>query len=738
MLAANLRSWERPKLFYFHFMLAESAVLGAFLAQDLALFVAFFDLMLIPFYFLIGGWGREPDRVKATIKLVIYTLVGSLLMLAAAIATGVLASEQGGGHITFVLTALQALPLSKGSQEWIFLFFAAAFLVKMPAFPLHGWMPDGYRAMPIEVLMVFSGVLSKVGAYGFLAIVLPLFPQAAAHFQTLMLLIALASIIYGSALAFTQTDARLIAGYSSVAQLGFITLGIFALNPQGAQGALLQMVNHGLVVAPLFFIIALLSRRAGGSEDIREMGGIAFRAPVLATLFLIVALATLAMPGSSNFVGEFLILLGVFKAKLAIAIIAFTGVVMASVYALRLFIRAMHNRVGPKVESREISVRDGLVLVPLVAVILFLALYPQLALHRSEGSVKSAVFEAQALAHNPDAAVPLLRRHGEHRRDREHRTMNHVPHRRSRARHRHPERPARRLRRALAADRAARRRRRGAARRPARPSGARAGGARAQPGRARRRARPDDLAVERSEVDRRRGAADRRAVARAEHDPDRRRRGDGAARVALARGGKPAHGECHALLLTSIAGMFLLASAQNTVLVFVGLELLSIPLYVLCATDMQTRPARGALAGVGAEVPDHRLGRLGDAALRPRADLRRDRRDRLLRDRRRALDRQPRDRPADADGDRAVRRRPLLQGLGRALPPVDPRRLRGRADADHGVHGGRHEGRRARRVPAPLRRRPDQRPARAGARRWRCSRRSRSSSATSARSGSPR
>jgi NADH-quinone oxidoreductase subunit M len=395
-LAANLRSWERPKLFYFHFMLAESAVLGAFLAQDLALFVAFFDLMLIPFYFLIGGWGREPDRVKATIKLVIYTLVGSLLMLAAAIATGVLASEQGGGHITFVLTSLQALPLSKGSQEWIFLFFAAAFLVKMPAFPLHGWMPDGYRAMPIEVLMVFSGVLSKVGAYGFLAIVLPLFPQAAAHFQVLMLLIALASILYGSVLAFSQTDVRLIAGYSSVAQLGFITLGIFALNPQGAQGALLQMVNHGLVVAPLFFIILLLSRRAGGSEDVREMGGIAFRAPVLASLFLIVALATLAIPGSSNFVGEFLILLGVFKAKLAIAVIAFSGVVMASVYALRLFIGAMHNRVGPKVESRDISIRDGLVLVPLVAVILFLALYPQFALHRSEGSVKSAVASAHA------------------------------------------------------------------------------------------------------------------------------------------------------------------------------------------------------------------------------------------------------------------------------------------------------------------------------------------------------
>ncbi|MGA7705324.1 MAG: NADH-quinone oxidoreductase subunit M [Solirubrobacteraceae bacterium] len=396
ILASNMRSWERPRLFYFHMMLAESAVLGAFLAQDLALFVAFFDLMLIPFYFLIGSWGEGPDRVKATIKLVIYTLVGSLLMLAAAIATGVLAGEQNGTHITFVLSQLQGLPLSRGSQEWIFLFFAAAFLVKMPAFPLHGWMPDGYRAMPVEVLMVFSGVLSKVGAYGFLAIVLPLFPQASAHFQVLMLVIALLSILYGSAMAFTQTHARLIAGYSSVAQLGFITLGIFALNPQGAQGAILQMVNHGLVVAPVFFIIALLAARSGGSQDIREMGGIAFRAPLLATVFLVVALATLAIPGSANFVGEFLILLGVFKAKLAIAVIAFAGVVMASVYALRLFIRAMHNRVGPSVKSRELSRMDALVLVPLLAVIVFLALYPQGALKRSEKSAMASVSAAHA------------------------------------------------------------------------------------------------------------------------------------------------------------------------------------------------------------------------------------------------------------------------------------------------------------------------------------------------------
>jgi NADH-quinone oxidoreductase subunit M len=190
-------------------------------------------------------------------------------------------------------------------------------------------------------------------------------------------------------MAFTTTEARLILGYSSVAQLGFIVLGIFALNPQGAQGAILQAFNHGLVVAPAFFIVALLSARADGSEDIRDMGGLALRAPVLATFFLIVTFATLAMPGSSNFVGEFLILLGVFQAKLAIALIASTGVVLAATYALRLYIRTMHNRTGPRVESYEMSLRDGFVLVPLVLAILAIALYPQFALDRSEKTVSN-------------------------------------------------------------------------------------------------------------------------------------------------------------------------------------------------------------------------------------------------------------------------------------------------------------------------------------------------------------
>jgi len=385
---------ERPSLFAFHLGLAETAVLGAFLAQDLALFVLFFDLMLVPFYFLVGQWGVGPDRVAATYKLIIYTLVGSLLMLAGAVATAVLSAD--GGSLSFVLSDLLKADLPESTQRWIFVTFALAFLIKMPLFPFHGWMPDAYRAMPLPALAIFSGVLSKVAAYGFLRIVLPLFPAATRDYQTLILVLALLSIVYGSAQAFTQTNARLVLGYSSVAQLGFIVLGLFALDPdgRGAQGAILQMVNHGLVVAPLFLVIALLSERAGGTEDLREMGGLAFRAPVLASLFLVAALATLAMPGSANFVGEFLILLGLFQTKQAMAIIAFTGVALASVYMLRMFIRAMHNRAGAHTASREVALGDAIVIVPLIVVIVAFALYPQGALQASEPAVKATIAEA--------------------------------------------------------------------------------------------------------------------------------------------------------------------------------------------------------------------------------------------------------------------------------------------------------------------------------------------------------
>ena len=400
---AAFREWEKPRVFYFQLGLAQSGVLGALCSQDLALFVAFFDLMLIPFYFLVGMWGTG-ERVRATTKLVVYTLVGSFFMLAGAIATGALASSQHGTPLTFALSSLQHLPLSHGSQEWIFLAFAAAFLVKMPLIPFHGWLADGYKSMPIPAVAVFSGILSKVAAYGFLRIVLPLFPFATVHFQLLMLLICLVSILWSTSVAFTTPDARLVVAYSSVAQLSFITLGIFSLRSQGAQGALLQMLNHGLVTAPLFFIVAALAARAGGSEKLSDMGGIAFRAPVLASLFLIVAFVTLAMPGSSNFIGEFLILLGVFRAKLAISVIAFLGVVGAAFYALRVFIGAMHNRPRPRVASRDIGISDFVPVGALALVILVFAFYPQFGLKRSEPTVNatvSSVVPPRAIAASP-------------------------------------------------------------------------------------------------------------------------------------------------------------------------------------------------------------------------------------------------------------------------------------------------------------------------------------------------
>jgi NADH-quinone oxidoreductase subunit M len=396
-----IRRPERSRTYFLMLGLAETATLGTFLAQDLLLFVLFFDLMLIPFYFLFGSWGEEhPGRegegtirpTAATTKMIVYTLVGSLLMLVGAIATGIIAA--GDGELTFSMTELRANPLGEGSQEWIFWFFAAAFLVKMPAFLVHGWMPDAYRVAPLAVLALFSGVLSKVGAYGFLRVVLPIFPDATVTFQEVMLAIALASILYGSVMAFTQTSARLVAGYSSVAQLGFITLGIFALRPEGADGAVLQMVNHGLVIAPLLLLFVLLSERAG-SDDITRMGGLAMRAPVLAAMFLIVTMALLAIPGSANFVGEFFIFNGVFQEKLMFAMLAMLGIALAAYYALRLFQRCMHGRLAPGLESREIPWREGAIVGALVACIVALALYPQLILKRADPSVESQLAKAR-------------------------------------------------------------------------------------------------------------------------------------------------------------------------------------------------------------------------------------------------------------------------------------------------------------------------------------------------------
>ena len=394
LVAALTPDLDRPRLFFFNLALAETAVLGAFMAQDLALFIVFFDLMLVPFYFLIGGWGTG-DRVRATTKFVIYTLSGSLLMMAAAIALGVLATPEGG-EISFSLADLTRRSIPEGSQHWIVLLFALAFFVKAPLFPLHGWVPDTYRATSIPVLALLSAVLSKVGVYGFLRIVLPVMPEGAQYWQELFIIVAVFSILYGSILAFSQDNIRLVLAYSSIAQLGFIVLGIFALEEKGAQGALFQMLNHGLVVVPLFLIVGVIALRAGGSESLRELGGLAFRAPVLAGLFLVLALATLAMPGSSNFIGEILILFGAFEDKLVYGLVASVGVVLAAVYMIRLYQGTMHGRAGPAVASREIDGVNLVAVAPLVAIVIALGVYPNFVVDRTERATAKAIVQAHA------------------------------------------------------------------------------------------------------------------------------------------------------------------------------------------------------------------------------------------------------------------------------------------------------------------------------------------------------
>ncbi|WP_051471504.1 NADH-quinone oxidoreductase subunit M [Patulibacter minatonensis] len=405
----SLGTDPRAKHVILHLGIAQTAVLGALLAQDLILFVAFFDLMLIPFFFLTAqfGNGTNEERVRATIKMIVYTLVGSLLMLVAAIAVGVLATPDGQA-VSYNIQEIAQRGVPEGSQGWLFACFAAAFLVKMPAFPIHGWLADGYKAMPLPILAVFSGVLSKVAVYGFLQIALPILPQGTADLRWVVLILAVLSILYASSLALTTFNARLVLAYSSVAQLGFITLGVMSLRPDGASGALLQSVNHGVAVFGAFLAVAILGRRTGGSEDLRDMGGAATKMPVFAVLFIVVTYAVLAMPGTANFVGEFLILRGAWEGTAqGLAIVASLGVALAAVYALRLFIRGSHNRVAAKVEPRE-GTRPELALMAIpVVLIAALAFHPQQTVKAADDATTRAVQRA-AIVVGPDHVRKIL------------------------------------------------------------------------------------------------------------------------------------------------------------------------------------------------------------------------------------------------------------------------------------------------------------------------------------------
>jgi NADH-quinone oxidoreductase subunit M len=355
---------DRPRAYYGLMLFLTGAVVGVFAAQDLLLFYVFWEAMLIPLYVLIGVWGG-PGRLGATIKFVIYTMAGSLLMLAAVIVFGL---SEG----TFDL-----VDSGQSGSAWLFLGFAAAFAVKAPLFPLHGWLPDAYRESSPEVAGVLSGVVSKTAAYGFLRIALEKFPEPVADFREVILALAAVGLVYGSLLAFRAPDLRGIVAYSSLAQLGLITFGLFAGNSAGLNGAVLQMVNHGLFSAALFMISGAIERRAATGE-LTRLGGLARGRPALATLVMTTGIIALAVPGATTFAGEFLILAGVFRQGWGWAVVGAAGIILAAMYMLRFISAVLHEDPGPAVTEDALDLRPAElgILVPLVGCLLALSVWP--------------------------------------------------------------------------------------------------------------------------------------------------------------------------------------------------------------------------------------------------------------------------------------------------------------------------------------------------------------------------
>jgi NADH-quinone oxidoreductase subunit M len=405
--AACRRLPERGTAYLGLILAAETGLLGLFAAGDLVLFYVFWEAMLIPFYFLMGIWGG-PDRRAATLKFVIYTMVGSLLMLVAIVATAFVAQDVTG-QLTFSTAELRGVSFSHAESTWLFLGFAIAFAIKLPMWPFHAWLPDAYRSAPLLVTVLLAAVMSKAGVYGFMRVGVPLFPQGASDLALPIALLSIVGIVYGSLLAWRQTTMRLIVGYASVAHLAFILLGIMAFDLQASQGAVLQMVSHGLVVAAIFVIVGALAR-GGEDESIDGVSGLAARASGLAGVFLVVAMAFLAIPGSSNFVGEFFILAGVFRHDPLLAGLAMLGVIYAAVYTLRLYQGTMWGPLRARsAERARLTVRDAIVLAPLVAAMLFIALWPAGIVGATEAALARAVAPAQLAADRPpeEIAAPV-------------------------------------------------------------------------------------------------------------------------------------------------------------------------------------------------------------------------------------------------------------------------------------------------------------------------------------------
>jgi NADH-quinone oxidoreductase subunit M len=355
---------ERMRAYMGLMLFLTGAVVGVFSAQDLLLFYAFFEAMLIPLYVLVGVWGG-PGRIGATLKFVIYTMAGSLLMLAAVVVYGL--SEN-----TFDLVRI-----GQSGDNWIFLGFVAAFAIKAPLFPLHGWLPDAYRESSPEIAAVLSGVVSKAAAYGFLRIAIAKFPEPVQEFRGTILALAAIGLVYGSLLAFRAPDLRGVIAYSSLAQMSLITMGVFAVNDLGLDGSVLQMVNHGLISSTLFLLVGMVERRTLTGE-LGRLGGMARGRPALATMLMTTGIIALAVPLSSAFAGEFLILAGVFQQGWGWAVVGAVAIVLAAMYMLRLISAVLHRDVGPAVSDAALDLRPAElgVVVPLVACLLALSAWP--------------------------------------------------------------------------------------------------------------------------------------------------------------------------------------------------------------------------------------------------------------------------------------------------------------------------------------------------------------------------
>ncbi|HVS47528.1 MAG TPA: NADH-quinone oxidoreductase subunit M [Candidatus Dormibacteraeota bacterium] len=354
-------------------LLAMSAGLaGVFMATDLVLFYVFWEAMLIPAYFLLWIFGEGERPGRAAVKFVLYTLAGSLLML-----VGVIGEYVFTGKQTFDLATLATLAPSPSIQFGLFFVFALAFAIKTPLFPFHSWLPDAYMAAPTPLLVTFAGVMGKAGAYGFLRIAVPLFPEPVGwwDWRWVVPVLAVAAIIWGALMAIAQRDMKLLVAYSSVSHMGFIVLGIFAYNVQGQQGAVVQMVNHGLIISALFLLVAWISDRVG-TRDRSAMAGLATRMPVMAGVFFVVTLAALGLPGLNSFVGEFMTLLGAWQRAPLLAVFGSIGLVLAPVYMLRLFQGVMQGIPAGPVPRSDIYTGQLVLLAPLVLLMFAIGLYP--------------------------------------------------------------------------------------------------------------------------------------------------------------------------------------------------------------------------------------------------------------------------------------------------------------------------------------------------------------------------